>query len=645
MVDINNQEQLEFSIFNTMMAVESMRSSGYNSAHHALAELIDNSIEADSHEIEIIAISRRDNKTGQFAVVEIAVLDNGSGMNKTELRGSLRYGFGTRRKKRGIGHFGLGLPNSSMSQARCVDVWSWQSGVTNAYHTRLYVEDVEEGASVIPTPTNLSIPDIYKNVASMPFSDSGTLVLWSALDRIGLKRASTLFGHARPFLGRIYRRFLADHTDRLHSSDPRNEEIGSRRSITCISVEIENDKFNIIEQLPIEPNDPLYLMSGTSCPEQFGKGPMFRELWEKPKSINVNFNGNSHAVRIRASYVSPHARQAEHPDAKWPEEWKTREPGHSPWGKHAGENTGISIMRAHREIELDRSWTNGDTTERWWKIEIDFPATLDNIFGVANTKQSASILKNLAYYDWKSEALPNETMPGDVRRRMQEEGDPRSALLELHNQVEDAIRVLRGRVKQSQPSRNTHVASQEEKADAQATAVIARRRNSGLMGESDKIREQITPEQQKERQAEMLHNKYSIDENEAKLRAIRTLEFGNVVDWAISSQESPSFFDVDSSSSVLEVVFNSNHPVYAHLYEPLFADVGSMTTSELKIHLSKLVSAFRLLIYSWARYEEEQPREGRRIAVRNSRFEWGKYAEEFLLNDPETTMNNGENNE
>ena len=42
--------------------------------------------------------------------------------------------------------------------------------------------------------------------------------------------------------------------------------------------------------------------------------------------------------------------------------------------------------------------------------------------------------------------------------------------------------------------------------------------------------------------------------------------------------------------------------------------------------------AFRVLIYSWARFEEEQTERERR-GVRNARFEWGKYAEEFFEED------------
>ena len=216
--------QLSFSIIDTKMTVEAMRDSGYKSTTHALAELIDNSIESGATEIEVFGLSRRDRHTGRFTLKELAVLDNGEGMDDITLRGSLRYGHGTRRARQGIGRFGLGLPNSSMSQARRVDVWSWQSGVTNALHTRLSIEDVEAGASLIGKPELKAIPNVYRDASRSGFGENGTLVVWSDLDRVEWKQASTTFRHTEALLGRIYRRFLAKTSDRLHPGDPRGDQ-------------------------------------------------------------------------------------------------------------------------------------------------------------------------------------------------------------------------------------------------------------------------------------------------------------------------------------------------------------------------------------------------------------------------------------
>src|SRR3546814_1682769 len=69
-----------------------------------------------------------------------------------------------------------------------------------------------------------------------------------------------------------------------------------------------------------------------------------------------------------------------------------------------------------RELDLDPAWTNSyDPTERWWGVEVEFPSTLDEVFGVTNTKQSATIFSHMAQFDWKAEANPGESRPEERR--------------------------------------------------------------------------------------------------------------------------------------------------------------------------------------------------------------------------------------
>ena len=86
-----SEAQPSFSIIDPEMTVRAMRDSGYKSTTHALAELIDNSIESLATTIEVFGVSRRDDRTGRYTLQELAVLDNGEGMDGDTLRGSLRY--------------------------------------------------------------------------------------------------------------------------------------------------------------------------------------------------------------------------------------------------------------------------------------------------------------------------------------------------------------------------------------------------------------------------------------------------------------------------------------------------------------------------------------------------------------------------
>ena len=632
-----DQEQLSFSIIDTQMTVNSMRDSGYKSTTHALAELIDNSIESGATMIEIFGIARQDRRTSRFTLRELAVLDNGVGMNPLDLRGSLRYGHGTRRERHGIGRFGLGLPNSSMSQARRVDVWSWQTGPTNALHTWLAIDDVERGITEIPSPELDEIPEVYRATSRGGFGDSGTLVVWSEIDRVEWKQASTTFRHIEIFLGRVYRRYLANDGEKLHRYDSRGDQIGPQRNITCIPVRDIGGSFEVSDREVVEvrPNDPLYLMSDTSCPEDFGKGPMFKELEGSPFSVPVKYHGVSYSVKVRASYAKPYVRDSSHSEAKWPKQQLGKDAGSTPWGKHARVNIGVSMMRAHREIQLDESWINGyDPRERWWTIEIDFPTALDEVFGVTNNKQGTVNFQKLSSLDdWERYALPDENSVGDVRRRLGDDGDPLVHLFDLNKQVRNAISLMRSRVKESRQQRGSrHADDKDRKADQRATAVIKRRIGDGNRGASDLAGAVGTRDEHEKKQLHSLVNRHHIDPQDAMQHILETSKAGTLVRLIRSALHSPAFFDVESLPNVIQVTLNENHPVHDHLYEMMHAEFEGLDEDGLREQLARAAAAFRVLIYAWARYEEEQTGKHFR-AVRDARWEWGKYAEEFFDED------------
>ena len=642
MASNTTNNQLSFSIIEPKMTVQAMRDSGYKSTTHALAELIDNSIESGATAIEIFGISRLDSVTGRYYTLkELAVLDNGHGMDNITLRGSLRYGHGTRRDRRGIGRFGLGLPNSSMSQARRADIWSWQSGVTNALHTVLSLDDVEHGASEIPEPELRAIPNVYWEASRHGFGDSGTLVVWSDLDRVEWKRTSTTFKHTESLIGRLYRRFLATSSDRLHSEDRRGDEIGPRRSISCIPIE-DNDGTIVVREeeiVEVRPNDPLYLMAGTSCPEDFGPGPMFTELDGSPFPVQLKYKGTEYELRVRASYARDHVRDSLAPDAAWPDQLKGGDAGRTPWGKHAAQNMGVSLMRAHREIQLDTTWISGnDPRERWWTVEVDFPTALDEVFGVTNNKQGTMTFQRLGRYDWELEELPGESL-GDVRRRMEADGDHLVYLLNLQKQIRNAIRLMRDRVWRARRRRPGQLPDEDQKADAKVSAAIKRRIAEGYKGESERAGESTTEDQRKAAEVESLVRKHHLDPADAIQRIDETIKEGNRVRWVQSSQGSPAFFEVESLPNVIQVALNTSHPVHSHLYEIMHPNVDEMTEDEVRERLRKAAAAFRVLVYSWARYEDEQTDQNRR-RVRDARLEWGKYAEEFFGEDDSTPPTN-----
>ena len=91
--------------------VRGIRDLGYKSNPNALAELVDNSVQAGSDRVEVFFGydgGKSDKKPNQ-----IAVLDNGHGMEPDMIRAAVTWG-GTHREgdRTGFGRYGYGLPSA-----------------------------------------------------------------------------------------------------------------------------------------------------------------------------------------------------------------------------------------------------------------------------------------------------------------------------------------------------------------------------------------------------------------------------------------------------------------------------------------------------------------------------------------------------
>lgn len=201
------------SIVPVNLVVKSMRDSGYKNTAYAIAELIDNSIQYGAKKVDLICLEK-DVLVGSKNVSrihEIAVLDNGNGMDKETLRKALQFGNGTNLDKisqTSIGKFGMGLPSSSISQAIHVDVWTWQNDSKKAYYSYLDVNEIINGKLIeVPEPIEMEVPSKWSKVCG-ELGKSGTLVVWSQLDRCLWKTGKTIIDHSEFIVGRMYRKFI-----------------------------------------------------------------------------------------------------------------------------------------------------------------------------------------------------------------------------------------------------------------------------------------------------------------------------------------------------------------------------------------------------------------------------------------------------
>lgn len=156
--------------------IESMRAVGY-SVEAAIADLVDNSISANSKSIEI----RYDASLSPF----IGILDDGEGMTHDELVEAMRHGSRDPTLKRDandLGRFGLGLKTASFSQCRKFTVVSKKRGLISALRWDLEIVRQKKGWVVVELTSSetKSLP-LY---ASLEERNSGTLVVWEDLDRL-----------------------------------------------------------------------------------------------------------------------------------------------------------------------------------------------------------------------------------------------------------------------------------------------------------------------------------------------------------------------------------------------------------------------------------------------------------------------------
>ncbi|MET8658027.1 ATP-binding protein [Streptomyces griseus] len=608
----------KYSIVTSDLTVKALQDSGYKSTAHAIAELIDNGIEAGADIVELFVVESTDrpSQRSRHRVEKIAVLDNGSGMDPETLRQSLRFGAGTRQQRKGIGRFGVGLPNSSISQCDRVDVWSWTNGPDNALHTYLDLTEVRGGLEEVPEPKLDGVPDEWQALAE-GLGTSGTLVQWTQLERVQWRGAEATLANTESLIGRIYRRLIAEGT--------RIKLVPARGWAPLPGVR------------DARPNDPLYLMAPSATPAPFDTKPMFRPFGAgNVGEIGVErfmvrgADGNEYPVFVRSSIAVDAARRPDIGGEEWPKAVSpSLNPGEAPWGKHAAKNLGISLIRANRELDLDTGWTNSyDPVERWWGVEIDFPPALDEVFGVTNNKQAATIFSDLAHFNWREEAAGLTW--DEFREQLREEGDRRLPLIEIVYHIREKLlgklrSDLADQTRGTRANRKRH-----EDVETKAEEAVKRRRVETKPSFTDTLAEQVTEEESKEIQLENLVETHKYTPADAQRIIEESIQQGKHVRLLTSrNPDSPAFFNIDYIPNLLQVTLNQDHPVYADLIAVLDGDIDGATKEELAERLRGAAGAFKLLLMSWARFEDELPDKPRERA-KKMRQDWGRIASDFL---------------
>lgn len=155
--------------------MESTRAIGY-STETAIADIIDNSIAAKAGRIDIDFFPN-DNPY-------ISILDNGFGMNETELISAMQYGSQNpldERDKNDLGRYGLGMKTASLSQCRILTVISKKDNTLAGVQWNLnHVHSEGTWSLILLEQEEIhTFPSVFK----LTRYETGTLVIWQDLDK------------------------------------------------------------------------------------------------------------------------------------------------------------------------------------------------------------------------------------------------------------------------------------------------------------------------------------------------------------------------------------------------------------------------------------------------------------------------------
>lgn len=600
---MSSENSKRYDVVPTHLAVQAMRDNGYRNAAYAIAELIDNSIQAKASQVELLCLEREETVGVRIRrrINAIAVLDNGTGMDAATLRIALQFGNGTYLKDRsGIGRFGMGLPSASISQCKRVDVWSWTEGPDKPLYTYLDLGEIErEEMLEIPEPVMHEIPKLWRSAAEA-FGASGTLVVWSNLDRCMWRTGGAIIRNSEEVIGRMYRRFLDAGTVTIR-----------------MATLLEDDPKDADERFA-RPNDPGYLMSDTSCPEPYDRTPMFETWGEKPVVYKIGYNGKEHDVTISFSLAKKESRRGHNPGAL-------------PYGRHAARNVGVSLVRAGRELELAQSWVNQyDPTERWWGVKIEFSPELDELFGVSNNKQDARFLSEAGNIDVDMLLEAEGKSMQELMDEFLVEEDPTGPLLGISQKIHSNLHLIRALLKTHRINTGRKRRHEDPNSpEAIGTMVTRERQQEGYPGESDKD-EQLPADKRKQLIFDELIEQ-QLPKEEATQMAATTVDTGLKYVFHEAELETQAFFSVKPKGGTLIITLNTIHPAYAHLLDALETQEDiELTEDDLRERFIRAWRGLRLLLEAWARYEDEQPPGLRREAVQDARSDWGRVARDFL---------------
>ena len=601
-------EGADRNLFPSNYAINALRDSRYHNTAYAVAELIDNSIEADAEEIQLLCMEEPQQLKSRTVprITGVAVLDNGCGMSMETLFEALKFGGGTRHNTvRGIGKYGMGLPTSSMSQCKRVDVWTWQNGIDSVWHSNIDADIISAGNHEVPFPDrDTPIPDSWRTAGDETIynSQAGTLVAWSKLDKIQWKTADAIIDNSMREIGRIHRHYI---------------EAGIHKICGISFLRTQPGRAQRREEFLA--NDPLYLITPSTTPAPWNDESMFDIWYEKDYPHTVG--GQEVTISVKYSIVKQEALETDR---------LTQNPGYRDRGRHARHNIGVSVVREDREIVLEDAFLREGGSDdrpqnRWWGCEVSFSRRCDEMFGVDHNKQMVANFTQAAK-TFARDDRPNQRILDELRL-------DNELIYEIVGDIRDQTRAMMEKIRQMYARRRDTEKplggkKPAEKAartatDADREAIVAGRETPSA---TDRARETESPDV-REAGLKQHYVQTGWTPDDAGKLARMLVEEGLSYQFNSMQLDGSLMFNVRRPHGVLQINLNTDHPIYEflrHVEDEIIEEVDEESPA------FKALVAIRLLLSSWARMEDQTESPEERKQIQNIGINWGRQVDKTI---------------
>lgn len=613
-------------IFPAALALRALRSTSYKNTAHAVAELIDNSFDAEASQIGVALLV--DQPNGQPHT--IAVLDNGRGMSAETLRRSIQYGFSGEDSVRDkpLGKFGVGLVAASFSQCTDLRIMSWQDGETAtgrvlATGIRIPEGEMDDADNVLPDPSVDELPEwAYRAFVGMasPIAEmhSGTLVVWRGVQP-SWKRSTTLQENLSDLCGRIYRNFILEEKLAI-SVSVYNDTLGTQgvppRAVPAVDpMFLTNwDDEDLSDFGFVDDNTMFDAFTGSAGDTGRNQAGDYEPELMKVKSTAGEIIGY---CLLTASHRSPRVVDEDmrkHGD----------DPGDTRFGRLAKRLQGVSILRSRREIDLDTNWLRiSQTVDRWVSVSLDFDPDLDDVFGVSNDKQRAHRLAETASLSLR-----------DIRDRIKalEEEDDRDdrmliclrVAMEIKTRLNEMQRVVREQRRGVRGDRDDESIKDPSAASVPELIKVGKR----LVDGGHLPQDGTSPGDDPQGTADAYEGSTSNGMPAKDVRPVIVIQNELDVDVVADHQDiSSRMFRVSLGPAHMVVHLIARHPLYDALSRLLLSD-DDLDPDEPQATMQDALKAVRGLLISYARAQVEVINHNASQATEFERcsLKWGEVA-------------------